>query len=391
MRLSRSERSLLTDWWFSVDRALLAVFLGLILAGVVLSLAAGPAVAVKKGLPEYYFVERHVFFALIGILLMLAVSALSPRQVRRLSLILCLSALGMLAAVLLWGPEVNGARRWLRIAGYSFQPSEIAKPGFVVLSGWLLAEARRRPDVPALPLAVALYLMFASLIVLQPDVGQALLISTVWGALFFLSGQPLIRLATLGFCGVFGFASAYAAFPHVRARIGRFVDPSSGDTFQTDRAIDSFSEGGFFGRGPGEGTIKSILPDAHADFSFAVIGEEYGTILCLVIVGLFAFIVFRSLQRTWASASFFVRLAVTGLALLLALQATINMGVNVGLFPAKGITLPFISAGGSSNLAVSLLAGMLLSLTRRWPNEARLKMPSLWTTSAPVKVNEPRA
>jgi cell division protein FtsW len=390
MRLSRSDQSLLTDWWFSVDRALLAVFLALVVAGVVFSLAAGPAVAVKKGLPPYYFVERHVLFSIVGTVLMLAISLLSPRQMRRLALGVFVPALALLVAVLLWGPEINGARRWLRLGGQSFQPSEIAKPAFVVLSAWFLSEARRRPDMPALALAIISYLAFVSLIVLQPDVGQALLISVVWSALFFLSGQSLIRLATLGCAGIFGLASAYAAFPHVRARIGRFLDPTSGDTFQTDRAIQSFTEGGFLGRGPGEGTIKSILPDAHTDFSFAVIGEEYGTLVCLLLVAAFAFIAFRSLQRVWVGSSPFVRLAVTGLALMLALQATINIGVNIGLAPAKGITLPYISAGGSSNLAVSLLAGMLLSLTRRWPSEARPKMPSFWTTTASFEAREPR-
>lgn len=389
MRLSRTDRSLLTEWWFTVDRVLLTAILILIGTGAVLSLAAGPAVAIKKGLPTFYYVERHLLVVAFGLVLMFAVSMLSPRQVRRLALMLLLVMLGLMVAVLVTGPEINGAKRWLRIAGHSFQPSEIAKPTFVVISAWLFAESGRRSDVPALLLSVVLYLGMVSLIALQPDIGQALLISLVWGGLFFLSGQPLTRLALFCLFGVSAFAGLYATFPHVRVRIARFIDPSSGDTYQTDRAIESFTEGGFFGRGPGEGTIKGILPDAHTDFPFAVIGEEYGTVACLALVALFAFLVFRALWHVWGEQDAFRRLAVTGLALLFALQAAINMGVNVGLAPAKGMTLPFISSGGSSNLAAALLAGMLLSLTRRWPHAGRVKKPSFRNTTSAMDFGEP--
>ncbi len=386
MRVSRTDRSLVAEWWFTVDRVLLTSFLILIGMGAVLSLAAGPAVAIKKGLPTFYFVERHLMLAVAGTLLMLGVSLLSPRQIRRVALVLLLGALGMLVAVLMSGPEVNGARRWLRIAGHSFQPSEMGKPAFVVMSAWLFAESSRRPDMPAFPMAAALYVMFVSLVVLQPDVGQALLISVVWGSLFFLSGQPLSRIIFFGLLGTSAFAGTYATFPHVRGRILRFFDPSSGDTYQTDRAIEPFTEGGFFGRGPGEGVIKTILPDAHTDFPFAVIGEEFGTLACLVIVGLFAFVVFRALWHAWRDPNGFTRLAITGLALLFGLQALINMAVNVGLIPAKGMTLPFISAGGSAYLSVSLLAGMLLSLTRRRAEAGRVKKPSFRTTTAGLEL-----
>lgn len=389
MTFSRTDRSLLTQWWFTVDRVLLAAILVLVGTGAVLSLAAGPAVAIKRGLPTFYYVERHLLVAAIGLVVMLAVSLLSPRQVRRLAVALLMATLGLLVAVLVSGPEINGARRWLRLGGHSFQPSEIAKPTFAVIAAWLFAESGRRSDVPALTLAVALYVGLVSLVALQPDIGQALLITLVWGGLFFLSGQPMRRLALFALFAITAFAGLYATFPHVRIRIARFIDPASGDTYQTDRAIESFTEGGFFGRGPGEGTIKGILPDAHTDFPFAVIGEEYGTLACLALIALFAFVVFRALWQVWAEQDAFRRLAVTGLALLFALQAAINMGVNVGLAPAKGMTLPFISSGGSSNLAAALLAGMLLSLTRHWPHAGRVKKPSFRTTTSAVDLGEP--
>jgi cell division protein FtsW len=389
MRLSRTDRSLVTEWWFTVDRVLLMAILVLVGAGAVLSLAAGPAVAIRKGLPTFYYAERHLLVTAVGIVVMLGASLFSPRQVRRWALALLICMLGLMVAVLVSGPEINGARRWLRIAGHSFQPSEVAKPVFVVIAAWLFAESGRRSDVPALALAVAVYVVLVTLVALQPDIGQTLLITAVWGGLFFLSGQPLRRLALFSLLATAAFAGLYASFPHARTRIARFLDPSSGDTYQTDRAIQSFTEGGFFGRGPGEGTIKGILPDAHTDFPFAVIGEEYGTLACLALVGLFAFVVFRALWHVWAEPDAFRRLSVTGLALLFALQAAINMGVNVGLAPAKGMTLPFISSGGSSNLAAALLAGLLLSLTRRWPHAGRVKKPSFRTTTATMDLGEP--
>lgn len=377
MTFTRADRSRIAEWWFTVDRVLLTSVLVLVAAGVILSLAASPAVAVRKGLPPFYFAERHLAFAVLGVLIMLTVSLLSPRHIRRLALALFLASVGLMIWVAVAGPEINGARRWVRIAGHSLQPSEFAKPGFVVLSAWLFAEGRHRSDVPAVAIAIALFAAFAGLLLMQPDVGQTLLVVTVWGALLILSGQPLLYAAILAGGGVAMLGGAYLMFEHVRSRIHRFIDPSSGDTFQTDRAMQSFSEGGFLGRGPGEGTIKSVLPDAHTDFIFAVIGEEYGALACLVLLALFAFVVWRAFRHIWREPDLFKRLAVIGLGLLFACQASINMAVNVGLLPAKGMTLPFISSGGSSNLAVSITIGMMLGLMRRQPHAAHVKKPQL--------------
>jgi cell division protein FtsW len=380
MSFSRADRSQVAEWWFTIDRTLLAAIAVLMATGMVLSLAASPAVAIRKGYPAFYFVERHVVFAILGGLLMIAASMLAPRQVRRLCLALLIVSLGLMIWVVLSGPEINGARRWVRLAGHSLQPSEIAKPAFVVVSAWLLAEARTRPDMPALPLAMGLVLLLTGLLITQPDVGQTMLVATVWGAMFVLSGQPLLRAGLLGLAGLASFAASWFAFDHVRSRVRRFIDPSSGDTYQTDRAIQSFTEGGLLGRGPGEGTIKSVLPDAHTDFIFAVIGEEYGALACLALLGLFAFIGARALRHAWSEPEPFQRLAVSGLVLLFVLQAAINMAVNVGLLPAKGMTLPFVSAGGSSSLAVSLTVGLLLALMRRRPDATRVKKPQLRPT-----------
>ena len=375
MRVSRADQSRLAQWWFTVDHTLLAAILSLAAAGVVLSLAASPAVALKKGLPSFHFVERHVMFSLAAIAIMLVVSLFEASAIRRLALALFAVALAGLVAVHVTGTEINGARRWLRLAGHSLQPSEFAKPAFAVLMGWLFAEAQRRRDMPALPIAVATGGIFAGLLVAQPDVGQTMLVALMWGALFFLSGQPIIAAIALAFVGALGLGAAYNIFPHVASRIDRFLQPSVGDNTQVDRAMQSFTEGGFLGRGPGEGTIKTILPDAHTDFIFAVVAEEYGVIACLVLVALFGFVVLRALLAAAREPDAHTRLAIQALALLFGLQALINMAVNVGLVPAKGMTLPFISAGGSSTIAISVTLGLILALTRRRADIARLKKP----------------
>ncbi len=375
MRLSRADRSRVADWWFTVDHVLVGAILALIVAGLVFSLAASPAVALRKGLPTYYFVERHFFFSALGVVVMLAVSLLSPRGVRRLALgLFAVSVAGMIAVHFI-GPEINGARRWLSIGGHSIQPSEFAKPAFIVISAWLFAESQQRQDMPALPLAILLGLCFTGLLISEPDIGQTLLVSMVWAGLYFLSGQALLGAGIIGMVGAMGLAFAYSSFAHVRYRIDKFFAPTPGDYSQVDRAMKSFSEGGFLGRGPGEGTIKNALPDAHTDFIFAVVAEEYGVIACLVLLGLFAFIVMRVLIAAAQEKAAATRLSIQGLALLFGLQALINMGVNVGLLPAKGMTLPFISSGGSSMLAVSITLGMLLALTRHRPHVARVKRP----------------
>lgn len=375
MRISRADRSRVADWWFTVDLVLLCALLILVGTGLVLSLAASPAVAVKKGLATYHFVNRHAIFAVLGVLIMLGVSLLPPRGIRRLALGVLMASVAGLAWVHLFGEELNGARRWLSIGGYALQPSEFAKPAFVVVSAWLLAEARLRPAMPAMPMAAGLAALMVALLVAQPDVGQTLLVIVVWGALFYLSGQPVVVAGLLAGASGLGLVAAYHLLPHVQYRFHKFLHPTPGDNSQIDRAMQSFAEGGFFGRGPGEGTIKTVLPDAHTDFIFAVVAEEYGAIACLVLVAIFGFIVLRALAHAAEETDESTRLAISGLALLFGLQAAINMGVNVGLLPAKGMTLPFISAGGSSTLAIALLSGMLLGLTRRRADPERLKKP----------------
>jgi cell division protein FtsW len=372
MRITRADRSVISDWWFTVDRPLLLSLILLMIGGVVLSLAASPPIATRLGLDPLYFVRRHALLLIPAIGLMIAASVLSPRQMRRLSLLIFGVGVLLMILALFVGPEIKGAQRWLQVGFLSLQPSEFVKPAFVILSAWLFCEAQKRKDVPGTELAILLYIVFAALLMLQPDFGQTLLITLVWGGLFFMSGTPILWIAGLAVVSIAGMVLAYFTIPHVASRVDRFINPASGDTYQADRALDSFLRGGWFGRGPGEGTVKSMLPDSHTDFVFAVIAEEYGLIACMLMLLIFAFIVLRGLRRAASEPDGFIRHAVAGLVMLFGLQAFINMAVNVGLLPAKGMTLPFISYGGSSLLAMALTMGFALGLLRRRPMPGRL-------------------
>ena len=324
----------------------------------------------------FYFVDRHVLYLVPAVFVMLAVSFLSPRWIRRIALVVFFVSLALTAATLFFGAEVKGARRWLIIAGVNIQPSEFVKPAFVILISWLFAESARKPDVPANTFAVILLISVISVLVMQPDFGQTLLIALVFGALFFMAGMRFIWVLVLGVVATGGGAIAYKTVPHVAKRIKRFLDPASGDTFQVDTALESFVKGGWFGRGPGEGTVKRILPDSHADFVFAVGAEEFGIVLCLMLVALFAFIVLRALIRAARDEDPFARFATAGLAILFGAQSSINMAVNLALIPAKGMTLPFISYGGSSMISLAYGIGMLLALSREQPRAELIKAPA---------------
>jgi len=340
------------------------------LAGVVLSLAASPPVAGRLGLDPFYFVNRHIFFLVPTIAIMLAVSFLSPHQIRRLAVIVFAVSLVMVAATPIFGVEIKGARRWLVLLGVNIQPSEFLKPAFVILVAWLFGESAKRPDMPTNAISLMILLTVVALLVVQPDFGQTMLIVLVWSALFFMAGMRLVWVFGLAGVGGVGLTIAYYTVPHVARRIQRFLDPASGDTFNIDIATESFIRGGWFGKGPGEGTVKRLLPESHTDFVFAVAAEEFGIALCLALVVLFAFIIIRMLIRAIRNDDPFTRFAAAGLTMLFATQSAINMAVNLHLIPAKGMTLPFISYGGSSMVSLAYAMGMLLALTREQPRAA---------------------
>lgn len=365
--VSRAERSAFADWWWTVDRWLLSGLATLMVLGIVLTMAGSPPVAERLGLSTFHFVNRQVIFLSFGAVVLIGCSFLPPRQVRRAALALFVVGMALIVATLMFGVEVKGSRRWI----FGVQPSEFIKPAFVILAAWAFSEGARRRDVPGTLIAMALLPITIVPLVMQPDIGQTMLISIVWASLFFMAGLHWLWVGGIGGLGVAGGFFAYRYLPHVRLRIEKFLDPGTGsmpsDTFQVDTAMESFISGGWFGKGPGEGTMKRILPDSHTDFIFAVTGEEFGVLFCMVIVSIFAVIVLRGLYVASRNEDPFCRFAAAGLIMLFGVQSAINMAVNLHLMPAKGMTLPFISYGGSSLLSLAIGMGFLIAVTRRRP------------------------
>jgi cell division protein FtsW len=380
--VSRADRSSVAKWWWTIDLYFLGGFIGLMGLGIILSFAASPAVAERIGLPSYHFVERQAFFMVPAFLVMIGVSFLDPRQVRRLALLQLTIAISLMILVLFIGVEVKGSRRWLQMFGVSLQPSEFMKPAFVVMSAWLFAERAKHPEIPGNLMAMILFGIVGALLVAQPDLGQTMLVTATWGVMFFMAGLPwlwIVMLLGIVACAAFG---AYSFFPHVAGRIDKFLT-GEGDTFQIDTGREAMIRGSWFGQGPGEGSVKKILPDSHTDFIFSVAAEEFGLIFCMGIAVLFAFIVLRGLRFALREQDEFTRLAVAGLVSSFGFQSIINIGVNVQILPAKGMTLPFISYGGSSLVAMAISMGFVLALTRRKPKSSHFMQPR---RSSPVLV-----
>ncbi len=365
--VSRAERSTFADWWWTVDRWLLASLASLMVIGLVLTMAGSPPVAERLGLSAFHFVNKQIIALVMAGGLLTVTSLLTPRQVRRMALVMYIASMGLVFAALAFGVEVKGARRWI----FGVQPSEFVKPAFVILAAWAFSEGAKRRDVPGNFFALLLLPLTIVPLILQPDFGQTMLVSIVWASLFFMAGLHWFWVAGIGGIGVGGVLAAYQFVPHVRARIEKFIDPGSSpgasDTFQVDTALESFISGGWFGKGPGEGTFKRILPDSHTDFIFAVTGEEFGIVACMFVVSIFAFIVLRGLFGAARNEDSFCRFASAGLVMLFGIQSAINMAVNLHLMPAKGMTLPFISYGGSSLISLSFAMGFLVAVTRRRP------------------------
>jgi cell division protein FtsW len=366
MSIARIDQSQFGRWWWTVDRWTIAALGVLSAFGCVMTLAASPAVATRIGADSFHFVRHQLALMPISLAVMFVISLQSPRMVRRIALIGLALALMGLVATFFAGTDIKGARRWISLAGLTVQPSEFVKPCFAIVCAWLFAE-QKNPEsrIPGNLIAVALYALVLALLLLQPDLGQAVLVTAIWFVEFYLVGLPILLVVILALVGAAGLWGAYEIFPHVQSRIDRFLHPAVGDHYQVDRSMDAFTNGGLWGVGPGEGTVKDYLPDAHADFVFAVAGEEFGLIVCLVIVAVFGFIVLRGFSRLMGERSLYVVLAGAGLLVQFGLQAVINMSSTLHLIPTKGMTLPFLSYGGSSLIALGLGMGMVLAMTRR--------------------------
>lgn len=366
---SRNDPSPVAQWFWTVDRGLLSAAMGLMALGVALSFASSPAaiLADESISDPFHYSWRMMVWASLGGGVMLTTSLLSPRGVRRIALLGLLGAIVVMAMLPFIGDTVKGAARWVNLGPFSLQPSEFAKPSLIVFAAWMFAEAQKGRGVPGVSIAFGFYAVTVALLLIQPDIGQTLLITTTFMAVFFMAGVPFKWIAILGGMVMAGVTSIYFLFPHVQARVAKFVAPGVEDTHQIDRASEAIRAGGLVGRGVGEGVMKRHVPDLHTDFIYSVAAEEFGLVLSLAMIGLYAFIVIRGMRRAMLLNDPFEQTAAAGLFMLIGLQACINVAVNLNLIPTKGMTLPFISYGGSSMLAMGLTMGFALALTRRRP------------------------
>ncbi len=365
MRLDRTNTSPIARWWWTIDRLNLFVILLIIAIGSVLVAAGSPPVAKRLDLPAFYFVNRHYVFLLLGTVAMFIVSMFHPVMVRRFAVLGLSASILLMMLVPFLGEQTKGAHRWINLFGISVQPSEFMKPFFAVVMAWICSESQRKVHFHGYRVAIGLYALVVILLLIQPDLGMTITVTVMWAVQLFLAGLPMLWVVLLIMLAIVGAVGAYNFFPHVAKRINSFLDPTAGDNYQIAKSLEAFKNGGLFGRGPGEGQVKQFLPDSHTDFIFAVLGVEFGVVVCIMVLSLFAFVVLRGFTRVWKESDLFIVLAVAGLLTQFGIQSVINMGVAVNLFPAKGMTLPFLSYGGSSVVAVALGIGMMLALTRK--------------------------
>lgn len=356
---------MVAQWWWTVDRPLLACLLCLMIFGFVTVASSSPAVATRIGVEEYHFIIRHAIIMVPSILILIGVSMLTPQQIWRLASIVLGVGLMLMVLVLFVGTEIKGAQRWIHLPGLSLQPSEFIKPSFAVIVAWLFARQKEDPVFPANILSAIMFFVVVALLLLQPDFGMTMVVVAIFLAQIFLAGLPFRYAFLFLVGGVIAVFAAYHALDHVQNRIDRFLDPAQGENYQVEKSLEAFKNGGLMGTGPGQGEVKLRLPDAHADFSFSVVGEELGFIFVLVLIGLYAYILLRTFNRLMDSNDIFTVIAVGGLLVMFGLQALVHMGSAVHLLPTKGMTLPFISYGGSSTLSIALTMGIVLALTKR--------------------------
>lgn len=361
------------SWWRIIDQQTILALLVLVVFSLILVTTASPAVANRIGLTDNYFSIRHIVFLGFAAILIFVFSSLNKRWIRRFAISGFFLSLIMLVLVKFYGFEVKGATRWINIGGFSYQPSEFIKPFFAVLTGWILS-LQYQEDFPSFKVCFMLFLIVAALLIVQPDFGMLVMISAVFGIQLFVAGLPVVWLFIAIFSSISGIIGAYILLPHVALRINNFLDPEGGANYQVAKSLEAFESGGLYGRGPGEGQVKQYLPDSHADFIFSVAGEEFGAVICIMIIIVFAYIVIRTLINLLSEEDKFTQIAAIGIISQFGLQAIINIGVTLNLLPTKGMTLPLISYGGSSTLAVALSLGMLLGLTKRKTSLVKYRM-----------------
>lgn len=368
---SRADQSLIGRWWWTMDRPLFTCFMILLVLGVLLSFAGSPSTAERLNLDSFYFVKRHAVLVLPSLGIIILGSLASPRVLRYVSWAVLGLSIACLIVTPFSGMEIKGARRWISLGGFSLQATELVKPSFAVVAAWLFSQTKTYP-LPGKLLSFILYGIIVGLILMQPDFGMTFIISVTWFIQIFLAGLPVLWIAILGVLGLISIFGAYFFLPHVTSRIDRFLNPEAGDQYQITQSLEAFKNGGIFGQGPGEGVFKRYIPDAHADFIFPVAAEEFGFFFCVFVLSLYAIIFVRGLWLMRQEKNLFLILTLGGLISQFTLQALVNMGSALKLIPTKGMTLPFLSYGGSSLLGTALTTAIILSMTRKRSDDSRI-------------------
>ena len=365
MSMKRSDLSTLGRWWWVIDKPMFFAFTVLICIGAIIVTASSPAVANRIGLDSWFFVSRQFVFLFLSFFIIIFTSFLNATQLKILGAVVFVSMIALMIVLPFMGAEIKGATRWVNLFGLTLQPSELLKPAFILVNAMVLSAKLKNPKFPHFKISLILYAGIIALLVAQPDFGMVAIFTTVFASQLFIAGLPYIWILAIIALAVIGSFLAYSNFTHVKYRIDKFMNAENFDNYQTDKALEAFDSGGLFGRGPGNGVVKNYIPDSHTDYVFAVIGEEFGIITCLIILCIFAFLVFRSMYNAWMQKELFNIITLAGIAIMLGAQSVVNMGVSINMLPAKGMTLPFISYGGSSMMAVAFSCGIILALTKK--------------------------
>jgi len=365
MFISRNSHNFINNWWWTVDKTLLSLISGLIALGILMSFTASPSVALTNNYDNYHFVIRQCMFAPLAFCVMIFLSMQNVKFITRFACILFLLSLILTAVTLIFEDPSKGASRWIKIMGFSLQPSEFIKPTFAVVVAWLFDSQRQYSEIPGKLISFCFLILTIGLLISQPDIGMSLVIFAIWCFQLFLNGLAYIWVFTIIIGAVIGLVIVYLTYPHFYIRVQQFIASNSEVSYQIKKAMAAFHSGHFFGRGPGEGVAKINIPDAHTDFVFAVAAEEFGFIICSIIIGVYAIIVIRSMKIALKDNNYFIILSSAGLAASFGLQCIVNIASSLHLIPTKGMTLPFMSYGGSSMLATSIVVGLILAFNRR--------------------------
>jgi cell division protein FtsW len=360
----RRHLNIIKKWWLDIDKVNFVIVLGIIVFGLMMTASSGSAVAKRINVDKFFFLKKQMFFAMIAMFLLVAISFLDQERIKILALFGLAGSIILLMLVLVFGAEAKGAKRWIALFGFTLQPSEFAKTFFFIFNAFLLHRFSMEKWYIKYGISFGVFVFIALLLILQPDFGMTIIFSALWAVQIFLFGVPWLFIIIMGALAVFGAISAYLLLPHVEDRINRFLNADE-KNYQVERSLDAFVNGSFFGEGPGNGVVKNFIPDAHTDFIFAVVAEEYGMFSCVMIIIIFAYLITRIVRRALDEEDRFTYLALCGLMMQFTTQVIVNVGVSLKLFPTKGMTLPFISYGGSSMMSMAICFGLVLALTKR--------------------------